>query len=470
MGGQPDEITQTQEPPAFVQPYIRDVLGQAQHLYQNFTPGYFPGSTVAPLSPYTQQGAGQLAGFGDSSFNQNVIGNAQQAQQNLTNAGNNPAAQIGTNQALNSVPFYDFLRARGVSGAPDLFSSAAQGQQDFGGPARDVNVTPGQSTATAAENAAGQVNAGAAIQGTLDRAPGGNPYVDELVQRTLQANTQNFQQQALPSIQNASQIAGGFGGSRQGVAEGIALQGLADANARAASGIYSNQYNQDLGRQLQAAGLSNQLQGMSSQSELARLQSDRGFGLGTEQLTQNVAGQDLARMLQAAQFGGGLGTSGEQLNQGMQNLGLQGSALGQGLLIPGINAGIQGSQSSAALAPGIQQMGLTGTQSMLGAGDIENAYWQALLNDEVNRFNFTQAQPWQQLQNYSNAVYGLPGLGGSQTSVPTESGGFAGALGGAATGLGLLSSAQGAGLLGAGAASGPIGWGAIGLGALLGFL
>ena len=462
MGGQPDEITQTSEAPAYVQPYIRDVLSQGQNMYRNFTPGYFPGSTVAPLSPYTQQGAGQLAAFGDSSFNQGTIANAQQAQGQLANAGQNPAALIGTNQALNSSPFYDFLRAQGVSGAPYLFSSAQQGQS-FAGPARDVNVTPGTSSPTAVEGAASDVNAGAAIQGTLDRAPGGNPYVDELVQRTLQANTREFQQNALPSIQNAAQISGGFGGSRQGVAEGIALQGLADANARTSAGIYSDQYGQDLSRQLQAAGLASQLQGQSAQSELGRLASDRGFGLGTEQLTQNVAGQDLARMLQAAQFGGGLGAQG-------QSLGLQGSALGQGLLVPGINAGVQGSQSALGLAPALQQMGLAGTQSMLGAGDVENAYWQALLNDEVNRFNFSQAQPYASLQNYTNAVYGLPGLGGQQVTSPTESGGFAGALGGAATGVGLLGAAQSAGLIGAGVASGPVGWGVVGLGALLGLL
>ena len=107
---------------------------------------------------------------------------------------------------------------------------------------------------------------------------------------------------------------------------------------------------------------------------------------------------------------------------------------------------------------------------MLGAGDVENAYWQALLNDEVHRFNFSQAQPYSSLQNYANAVYGLPGLGGQQITSPTVSGGFAGALGGAATGVGLLGAAQSAGLIGAGVASGPVGWGVVGLGALLGLL
>ena len=446
MGGQPDDITQTTEPPAFVKPYIQDVLNQSRNLFQNYTPQYFPGSTVAPISPYTSQATDQLAGFGNSSFNTNVLGGSLQAQNQLLNQAN-PAIQAGAGQTSNAIPFYDYLRANAVSPQQSL-----QGQITQPG----INV-PGTSP-TAVERAAGDVNAGQAIQGTLNRAPGANPYVDELVQRVLAANTQSLQQGVLPQIANQSQLEGGYGGSRQGVAEGLALQGLADANARTAAGIYSDQYNQDLSRQLQAANLASGLQAQSSNAELSRQAGDRGFGL-------NAAGLNLQ--------GQGLGLNAGIADRSYQNAlaqqALQGSQLGQNLLTSGLQAGLGGSQAALALSPGLQQAGLTGTQALAQAGDIDNAYRQALLQDTVNRFNYGQELPYAQLQQYANNVIGQGGLGfGQSLATPTSSGGVAGALGGAATGVGLLGGATQAGLLSAGTASGPIGWGIVGLGALLG--
>lgn len=59
MGGsskQPTTTTQTTEPPAFIQPYLKDAAQQAQNLYRSGGPSYFPGQTVAPFAPATQQG------------------------------------------------------------------------------------------------------------------------------------------------------------------------------------------------------------------------------------------------------------------------------------------------------------------------------------------------------------------------------------------------------------------------------
>ena len=463
-----DDVTQTTQPPRYVKPFIQDVLQQGQSLYNNFTPQYFPGSTVAPLSPYTAQATDQLAGFGGSSFNQGNIAsglqgidtllgpNYAQAYGGMSLPGNTQFLTGAQNRANNPAQFGP-LPSQGLS---QIDPTAALQASMFN--QRDVNQNLQTGPQTGAEAAAGNINTA-----PLTADPASNPYIRQIIERAQAQTLQDFQQNVLPSIQNQQEAVGGFGGSRQGVAEGIGLQGVADANADIAAQILYDSYNQDLARQ-------QNLLGLGTQADLNR----RGIGLQQEALNQNVAGQDLARNLQGATAAGQLGLSGDQL--GLQSFlgqgqlanqqfgqGLQATADLNNLYNSGTNQAIQGAATGVGLLPSVQQMGLFGTNALLQAGDIDNAYRQALLQDEVNRFNFTQAQPYNALNQYINAVYGLPGLGGSSTSVPTSSGGFAGALGGAASAAGLAGALNSFGP-GLGAAAGPVGWTLTGLGALLG--
>ena len=48
-------VTQNvQEPWTEQQPHLKNIFGEAESLYKSPAPTYFPGSTVAPLSPQTQ--------------------------------------------------------------------------------------------------------------------------------------------------------------------------------------------------------------------------------------------------------------------------------------------------------------------------------------------------------------------------------------------------------------------------------
>jgi hypothetical protein len=60
-GSQPSgftNVTQTQntQPWAPQQPYLQQAFGQAQNLFQNWTPQYYPQSTVAPINNEETQG------------------------------------------------------------------------------------------------------------------------------------------------------------------------------------------------------------------------------------------------------------------------------------------------------------------------------------------------------------------------------------------------------------------------------
>ena len=106
---------------------------------------------------------------------------------------------------------------------------------------------------------------------------------------------------------------------------------------------------------------------------------------------------------------------------------------------------------AGSLAPSYQAMQYGDIDRMLQSGGMIEDQAQRLIDADVNRWNFGQSAPWQNLGNYANLIYGLPG--GYGTTTQTQPGGsrLAGAAGGAMSG----------------AALGP--WGALG-GAVLGGL
>lgn len=54
----PSKTTSTTEPPAFIQPYLQHGATQARALYETGGPSYYPGNTVVPFAPQTEQALG----------------------------------------------------------------------------------------------------------------------------------------------------------------------------------------------------------------------------------------------------------------------------------------------------------------------------------------------------------------------------------------------------------------------------
>lgn len=82
--------------------------------------------------------------------------------------------------------------------------------------------------------------------------PGSNPYVQNAVKAAAEPIYDNLNQTTLPQIgANASTGAGGisanFGGSRQGIAEGIASRGADEAAGQAGANIENQAYNTGVG-------------------------------------------------------------------------------------------------------------------------------------------------------------------------------------------------------------------------------
>jgi len=193
-----------------------------------------------------------------------------------------------------------------------------------------------------------------------------NPFIDQAIQRGLDLSNRNFNENILPSLGDQALATGGFGGSRQGVAQGIASRNVLEANNGAAITALAQQFNAEQQRQLQA-----------------------------EQIAGTLAGQGRQQDIAAA--------------------------------TAAVNA-----------TPVLQASGLAGTNALLQAGQIDQNFRQSVLNDEVAKFNFTQQQPLQLLNQFANIVNRNPAQGGVPTVDNKSSGGVAGALGGAALGTSIV--------------------------------
>lgn len=132
-----------------------------------------------------------------------------------------------------------------------------------------------------------------------------NPYLDQIAD-SITRHSRGALDENLAGIRDRSMAAGGYGGSRQGVAEGVAIgksqEGLSDALGQLYFGDYTNQQNRDLQRY-----------GMDQNFGLGMLNSDRSFELGsrsadladlnsTRQYDLGLRSSDLANRAQANNY------------------------------------------------------------------------------------------------------------------------------------------------------------------------
>ena len=91
-----------------------------------------------------------------------------------------------------------------------------------------------------------------------------NPYVNNMAQAAADRAMGALTPQ-MANIRQGAIASGGYGGGRQGIAEGNALSGAADAANQAAAGIYSDAYGQGLGHQANTLGMTSGLMGAGFQ-------------------------------------------------------------------------------------------------------------------------------------------------------------------------------------------------------------
>ena len=263
-----------------------------------------------------------------------------------------------------------------------------------------------------------------------------NPYL-QAQQNAIanQVNTSLLQTQ-MPAINRGAVLNGGYGGSRQGVAQGIAMNGANQAIANATANLQGNAYAQD--QQIAAQQQMQQAQ-LAAQQRIAEMQdATQRYGLGNQY------------QLGLGNLGLGFTQAGNQYQLGLGNLALgnrqadQSYSLGQGQLAN------QATANANQYSLGLGNLGLGYTQAnnqyQLGLGQnanqrfgLENQYNLGLAQNQTQRDlgfgqlgnqatanaqNFYTAQRGQDLQSnqqgfnqYLQALQAQMGLGAQQAAI-----------------------------------------------------
>lgn len=156
----------------------------------------------------------------------------------------------------------------------------------------------GQHAALAASGGqAGLANSGAAANQFLTSGavldPNRNPGIAGAINAAFQPITRNYETNVLPGIRQDFITAGGYGGSRQGIAEGLATQGYFDTLGNTAANIINPAYQ---------AGLNAFTQGIQNvptlqESLLAAPTTISGVGEQRRQLSQQQLSEQAQRYL-----------------------------------------------------------------------------------------------------------------------------------------------------------------------------
>lgn len=283
--------------------------------------------------------------YGDGSAGSSGLAQqiAAQSQQGQTGGLKNFGA--GMDSYLNGWGTDNFMRSQ----------QAAQKLQETTNAAPLAQSVPGVETSL---STAAQVNAPS--QNSIDLSPtfqsllsgnaASNPYLTQALQSGVdQTNTayqknqtdltNNLQRNILPGINSNAILSGGFGGSRQGIAQGNAISdytnqlgsnnlALAQANSANTTGAQAQAYNQAQDRALSAAqGLSAQQYGVAGQNASYQQQS----GLANQAAAQSASSQNnqLAQQTTLANQQATLANNAQNDARNIAGTGLSSGLLGQ---------------------------------------------------------------------------------------------------------------------------------------------
>lgn len=228
----------------------------------------------------------------------------------------------------------------------------------------------------------------------------GNPYLDAMAGNITRQYTQNLNENILPGVRYGAEAAGGFGGSRQGIAEGKAIAGSNEGLAGALANLYGQSYESQQERDLRRYGI-------DTQAATARYGTDKTYDIG-------------------------LRNAGNQATQisNQYDLGLRGDATQR-----------HGIDTTASTAHYVSDNNLTGqlagaaAQQAVGAGNV------ALGNSRLgwDQFVYQDQAPMRELSWLSDIYKNFSGLNNTTTDTG-QSNGFANFLGGTALGSQILKS------------------------------
>lgn len=436
---QTSTTTSKNEPWEGAKPYLLDLYAKAAGLTGQGVPTladylapaqYFPYQTTTAYNPDPNALAGlqaqllysgnylpalinsQYAGYGSALSAPNVASNPyvqgmnQQLAENTLTAGSQLIGESGR-QMGNAVQNFGLASGQATDALGRTLGNAVQ---DFG-------LASGQAVGDFGRTASQQT-------GQMGRMLG-NTLDDWLAnyQRQRGDISDVLQEEWLPGIRSGASLAGQYGGTRQGVAEGVA-----GAKAQRTLADLERSFGTDFGNALEASGMSlgDTLSNLGAQTSNLTANLGRDYSQAYQAGAANTAnlGTNLGRDVSQAMQAGAIGQS----NQ-LSNLY---AALGTGIAQTNLGAygqGLDAQLKAMTLAPQIAQLGMLPGQVQQQVGTSLDAYRQQQIDAERARWDYEQEAArkayldaeQRALQNYQNQWMPVQGMSGVMSGMPWNS-------------------------------------------------
>lgn len=354
-----------------------------------------------PYVPYTGQITPGTTGLQEAAFN-NALENADAYK---------PLLQGAAALALPSAGYVSGMQhAAGLTGLTPGFNSAIAYASNLAGLSPDFMSSLDAATTAARAGISYRPDVGSFLDSDIGAYM--NPYIETVEDRAIQNQNRAFLQN-LNQIGDAANKAGAFGGSRHGIAEGVA----AAENARTIG---------DLSAQLRAQAFDAASQNINA--DLARRLQGEQLRQNATGLLANIAGMGQQARSNAASQIASFATTAQQLQQaGAEQL--------ANILQNTRSADLAASGQLTDIATAGNQMAGQNTALLSALGAQQREIEQALLAEEYAKWKEAQDFPLQQL-NLRLAAVGATPYGSTQTQTTTGGGG-------GSTGLSILGSVLG---------------------------
>jgi hypothetical protein len=431
------------------------IFGESARLYEQ---GGFTPEMQQAQQQYLQQLQGRQGNLGQVNLpDYNNPAFAGNLDPNVVNSINNPA--FGGNAGNGAPPgTQDWLnRAAG-----DLGKAA----YDVAGGAFDTKFNPVANINAENVNLQGARQGQGALDPTksLSNLLTGNvtnPYLQQQANAMTSNLTRNLNENVMPGIRSEALASGQYGGTRQGLAEGLAASRLNQDLAPALTNMFGGAFENAQQRMYGAASGLNEQAGQNAtnnanrQLDTSQFNANLGLQNNQQAMAQNQANlANRMKGLDIAQGGLGLLTGGQTLRSNEQNIlgnqqGLRGGEIDIQSGLQGLRSGEQGILGNQqGLQKGLQ--GLYGGNQQLQLGGQQLQQGQNTLQDQnyaqqMAALGMPQDVNWGNLGNYQNVIYPGAQLGGQQWGSNTAQMGIVPAglgtvntIGGLASGFGLL--------------------------------
>lgn len=394
-------------------------VGEAQRLYSQGGQKYYPGDTVAALTPqqkaamqgtqnlvmdpatgqYINQGYNAVSGLLDPNSGANATG--QQGYQ----ATSNYLTNNNMNDSAGSINNFMY----GEQGNAPL-NAGLMGTASFLGDRSNSMVNNGLSGAQDIMN--GQTNSSidAGSQGMAGfLGDNYNAYTSDAVQAAIRPMIANFQNNILPKLRLS--YGGNVGNTGQGIAEGLAASGLAGQLTDAASKIGYDSWNANNANKMNAS--------QSFMNQGAGLLQNK---LGASSLITGQGNNMLNNSLNASNALMGQGQNQLQNSLAATNMALSDQ---QNKANTGLSAG---QQQLAGTALGMSNLNtpLDATTSLydklFGVGQVNQTQQQNQMDANKAKWDFNQQSPWQNLMNYMTTINQNYGTNTSEQGMSNTSG------------------------------------------------